>query len=80
MKLGENWKGKAGGIALMLTGTAAIIHGIVCGIENLSSGNLNQCTTGLYEGVLQFAAGLGLFGIREAIGKVSPPAAPEPPK
>lgn len=56
--MGSGWKGKTGGIGLMLSGLAGLITGF-------SNGTLTAETAISYFGML--TAGLGVFGIRQAI-------------
>lgn len=56
----KNWKGKAGGVGMMLTGA-----GMLASALSQDSMDMEQVAQAL--GLI--TAGLGVFGIRSAIGK-----------
>ena len=64
VKMGQNWKGKVGGIGAMLAGVAGLL-------TEFSTGTLSVEKIMVY--VAAISGGLSLFGIRQAIGKADTP-------
>ena len=59
MNLGNNWKGKAGGVGAMLTALASLVNDVSNGAFSMEK------TMGYFS---LFSLGLAAFGIRSAIG------------
>ena len=70
--LGSNWKGRVGGVGGMLSGLAAMIHGLSCVAVSLSTGDpMTNCFNEIMTGASAFSLGLAAFGIRQAVGSVA---------